>query len=140
MPYNDLREFIEAARAIGDLKEIHGASWELEIGALTEIFAERDGGPLLYFDRIPGYPASYRVVSNLITHPRRSALAMGLSPDISRTELVARWKKILKELKTRLACGGTIKDGIIELQGNHKEKAKSILVRLGFSEEQIEVY
>jgi len=57
----------------------------------------------------------------------------GLSKDVDP-------KKILKELKTRLACGGTIKDGIIELQGNHKEKAKSILVRLGFSDEQIEVY
>ena len=42
MPFNDLREFIEAAREIGDLKEIHGAHWDLEIGALTEIFASRD--------------------------------------------------------------------------------------------------
>lgn len=48
-------------------------------------------------------------------------------------------KKVLKELKTRLACGGTLKDGIIELQGNHKIKAKSILVKLGFQEDQIEV-
>lgn len=115
MPFNDLREFIEAARAIGDLKEIHGASWDLEIGALTEIFAERDGGPLLYFDRIPGYPPSYRVVSNLITHPRRSALALGLSPDISRTELVARWKKILRELRPippRIVSNGPLTENV----------------------------
>jgi translation initiation factor 1 len=48
-------------------------------------------------------------------------------------------KKILKELKTRLACGGTLKDGNIELQGNHKSKVKSILVKMGFPEDQIEV-
>ena len=48
-------------------------------------------------------------------------------------------KSILKELKTRLACGGTLKDSIIELQGNHKNKVKSILMKLGFSNEQIEV-
>ncbi len=48
-------------------------------------------------------------------------------------------KHILKELKTRLACGGTCKDGIIELQGDHRAKVKSILIKLGFSEEQIEV-
>ncbi len=48
-------------------------------------------------------------------------------------------KRILKELKTRLACGGTIKDGVIELQGAHKDKVKAILVKLGFPEDQIEV-
>ena len=48
-------------------------------------------------------------------------------------------KRILKELKTRLACGGTIKDGNIELQGEHKKKVKEILKKIGFSEEQIEV-
>ena len=42
MPFNDLREFIEAARSIGDLKEIHGAHWDLEIGALTEVFVSRE--------------------------------------------------------------------------------------------------
>ncbi|MBI4021511.1 MAG: translation initiation factor [Candidatus Aenigmarchaeota archaeon] len=48
-------------------------------------------------------------------------------------------KNVLKELKTRLACGGTIKDGMIELQGNHRDKVKAILEKLGFSPEQIEV-
>jgi len=48
-------------------------------------------------------------------------------------------KKILKELKHKLACGGTIKNDVIELQGNHKHKVKEILKKMGFSEEQIEV-
>lgn len=48
-------------------------------------------------------------------------------------------KKALKELKNSLACGGTLKDGVIELQGNHSAKIKHILVRLGFNSEQIEV-
>ncbi|MBL7206271.1 MAG: stress response translation initiation inhibitor YciH [Candidatus Aenigmarchaeota archaeon] len=49
-------------------------------------------------------------------------------------------KQILKELKTKLACGGTINDnGNIELQGNHKDKIKTLLVKLGFAEDQIEV-
>ncbi|MBI4019980.1 MAG: stress response translation initiation inhibitor YciH [Candidatus Aenigmarchaeota archaeon] len=55
----------------------------------------------------------------------------GLSKDVDP-------KKILKELKTRLACGGTLKDTTIELQGNHKEKVVQILMKLGFSKEQIE--
>ena len=48
-------------------------------------------------------------------------------------------KKILKELKNRLACGGTLKDNIIELQGDHKKKALDVLVKLGFSRDQINV-
>ena len=47
-------------------------------------------------------------------------------------------KKVLKELKQGLACGGTIKNGIIELQGDHKSKVKPILIKIGFAEESIE--
>ncbi len=46
-------------------------------------------------------------------------------------------KKIAKTLKNELACGGTYKDGAIELQGDHTKRIKEILVKLGFSEESI---
>ena len=54
MPFNDLREFIDAARKLGQVKEIHGAHWNLEIGALTEMFAFKEPSPLVLFDQIPG--------------------------------------------------------------------------------------
>ncbi len=47
-------------------------------------------------------------------------------------------KKIAKELKNGLACGGTVKNQTIELQGEHSKKIKPILVELGFDEESIE--
>ncbi|NCO18000.1 stress response translation initiation inhibitor YciH [Candidatus Pacearchaeota archaeon CG09_land_8_20_14_0_10_30_9] len=47
-------------------------------------------------------------------------------------------KKIAKELKNRLACGGTMKDGVIELQGEHSKKIKPLLEKLGFDPESIE--
>ena len=46
-------------------------------------------------------------------------------------------KDIAKKLKTELACGGTIKGGVIELQGDHRKKIKEKLVKLGFKKEQI---
>lgn len=50
-----------------------------------------------------------------------------------------RAKEVASQLKSKLACGGTYKNGRIELQGNHKNKLKNILVKLGYSEQQIEV-
>jgi len=47
-------------------------------------------------------------------------------------------KKIAKALKNELACGGTYKDNIIELQGDHTKKIKPVLVELGFEEESID--
>ncbi len=46
-------------------------------------------------------------------------------------------KDLLKKLKTKLACGGTAKNGMIELQGSHLEKVKNELIKLGFNENSI---
>lgn len=48
-------------------------------------------------------------------------------------------KELASQLKSKLACGGTFKNGHIELQGNHKVRVKEILLKLGYSEEQIEI-
>lgn len=46
-------------------------------------------------------------------------------------------KDLTKNLKSQLACGGTAKEGVIELQGNHVNKVVEALVKLGFSKEGI---
>jgi translation initiation factor 1 len=48
-------------------------------------------------------------------------------------------KDLAKKLKTKLACGGTFKNGRIELRGEHKGKLRGLLVEFGFPEEKIEV-
>ncbi|MDT7891775.1 MAG: stress response translation initiation inhibitor YciH [Thermoproteota archaeon] len=45
--------------------------------------------------------------------------------------------EITKHLKSKLACGGTYKNGRIELQGAHKLAVKQILQSLGYPEENI---
>ena len=47
-------------------------------------------------------------------------------------------KNIAKSLKNELACGGTYKNGMIELQGDHTKKIKPLLIELGFEAESIE--
>ncbi|MCL5413049.1 MAG: hypothetical protein M1569_01445, partial [Candidatus Marsarchaeota archaeon] len=48
-------------------------------------------------------------------------------------------EKTAKELKTELACGGTYKNGIIELQGEHKDAVKKALLEMGYPEESIDI-
>ena len=42
---------------------------------------------------------------------------------------------LAKQLKTRCASGGTVKEGNIELQGDHKRKVQNVLEDLGFKAE-----
>ena len=48
-------------------------------------------------------------------------------------------KNVLKELKTKFACGGTYKNKTVELQGNHLRRVKEVLAKMGFPEEKIEI-
>ena len=47
--------------------------------------------------------------------------------------------KIAKDLKRKLACGGTSKNNVIELQGDHTHKVKNVLIDMGFSGDMIYV-
>lgn len=51
----------------------------------------------------------------------------------------ARLDESAKELKHKLACGGTAKNGLVILQGDHTRKMKGILVAMGYPAEVISV-
>ena len=65
---------------------------------------------------------------------KKGTMIEGLDPKINNLESVA------KELKGKYACGGTAKEGYIFLQGDHRDTIKDALVKLGFSEEKIELH
>lgn len=48
-------------------------------------------------------------------------------------------KEITKSFKTKIGTGGTFKNGQIELQGDHRDTVKDLLIKTGFSEDSIEV-
>jgi translation initiation factor 1 len=64
---------------------------------------------------------------------KTSTVIEGIDPKLSDMQ------HLVKELKSKLACGGTAKDGFIMLQGDHREDVKSYLVKFGFTESAIEV-
>jgi len=52
----------------------------------------------------------------------------GIKSDIDINELA-------KTLKTQCASSGTVKNGNIELQGDHKKKVQEALMKIGFNAE-----
>ncbi|MFX1509071.1 MAG: translation initiation factor [Promethearchaeota archaeon] len=54
------------------------------------------------------------------------------SRDISLSELVTK-------LKMKCACGGSAKEGIIVLQGDHRHHIKNILGDLGFPADNVDI-
>ena len=92
MAFKDLREFVDAAEALGEVKRLEGAHWDLEIGCITEMVAEQEG-PMLLFDAITGYPKGFRVAANPLGTAKRLALALGLPTDFSKMEILQAWRE-----------------------------------------------
>lgn len=47
-------------------------------------------------------------------------------------------KDLAKKLKSKFACGGTVKNNTIELQGDQFSRVKKVLVEFGFDSSTIE--
>jgi translation initiation factor 1 len=56
---------------------------------------------------------------------------------LSKDETTLR--EVAHKLKHSLATGGTGKDGIVLLQGDHRDRAKEELMKMGYSDSRIEV-
>ncbi len=111
-PFDDLRSFIETAKEIDEYREINGADWNREIGALTEAAAELiTDPPMLIFDNIKGYPPGFRLVSLSVASVKRAALAWGLPIDKHKMELIRLGTKKLAAARTNLTPPKKVKTG-----------------------------
>ncbi|MBI4333176.1 MAG: UbiD family decarboxylase [Chloroflexi bacterium] len=98
--YKDLREYIADVRQRDHVKVIEGADWDLELGLITEATLKKADPPLLIFDRIKGYAAGYRVLTNLLNTPKRTAMTLGLPVELRGLEMVKRWReKVQREFR-----------------------------------------
>ena len=58
-------------RSIGELKDVTGADWSLELGAISELNVKRAPAPALLFDEVAGYPKGFRVLTCSTSSPAR---------------------------------------------------------------------
>ncbi|HKX18548.1 MAG TPA: UbiD family decarboxylase, partial [bacterium] len=81
-----------------ELKTVHGAHWDVEIGVITEIVMNRHG-PAVLFDRIADYPAGHRIVVNALGGAKRLAHTLGLPPDRDVRDLLKLWQEKRRSMK-----------------------------------------
>ena len=67
----DLRAWLSDIRKIGELRDVSGADWNLELGAISELNVKKDLPPALLFDEIAGYPKGFRVLTCSTSSPAR---------------------------------------------------------------------
>jgi UbiD family decarboxylase len=67
----DLRAWLAAIEKLGELREVRGADWNLELGAISELNVKREGAPALLFDEVKGYPKGFRVLTCSTSSPVR---------------------------------------------------------------------
>src|SRR3990172_11487848 len=96
--FSDLRAYIEKCEQEGQLKQFEGVDWDLELGVITEIEAQKPNAPMLLFDKIAGYPAGYRVATNLFANTKRMAWLIGMppAPNMNETDIIRFWRARVK--------------------------------------------
>src|SRR5207253_10031573 len=94
-PYEDVRQWLDLVEAMGELKHIKGADWNLEIGAMSELIYRERGGtiPALLFDRIKGYPDGFSILFGQHCSHRRLALAAAFPMDNVGLQLDSRFNE-----------------------------------------------
>ena len=94
----------------------------------------------------PGIPSSYEEIEEIIL--KEGSIYIKIYTEVAKfkklvTILEGIPKKdlenVAKYLKKKLACGGTSKDGLIILQGDHKKKVPELLLEIGYKKDQIQV-
>jgi UbiD family decarboxylase len=91
-----MRTWMQVVEGMGQLVRVDGASWDLEMGAVADVvFRESPLRPCVLFDNVPGYPAGFRVLVNLLGTLERQALTMGLAHTTSAVEFTDRLRRKL---------------------------------------------
>lgn len=84
--YDDLREWLVLAEALGEVRTVRGASWQEDIGLAAEAVLRLENGPCVVFEDVPGCPPGFRLLMNMFAGTRRG-MTLGFSDRLSKYEL-----------------------------------------------------
>src|SRR5947199_4533091 len=115
MSIQDLRDWIALMDSAGELRKVHGADSDVELGVIVDQYQRRMELPALLFDEIKGYPKGFRVLANTFTSARRIALTLKLPAGSGKMDLVQAWRKYAREypkIAPRWVSDGPVNENI----------------------------
>jgi 3-polyprenyl-4-hydroxybenzoate decarboxylase len=86
----DLRAWLDEARKLGEVKDVRGADWNLELGAISELNVKKESPPALLFDEIAGYPKGFRVLTCSTSSPGKLSSILRLGVEKVHHDLVQK--------------------------------------------------
>jgi len=115
----DLRVWLSEVKKLGELREVTGADWNLELGAISELNVKQDLPPALLFDEIAGYPKGWRVLTCSTSSPARLSSILRLPLQTTHKGLVealrgkpAQWQKDASAFHPEIVSAGKILENI----------------------------
>src|SRR5207302_5141007 len=84
--YDDLRQWLEAARNLGEVKDVSGLSWQQDIGMVAGVALHDDSAPCFVFGDVPGTIAGSRLLVNFFGGKRKN-MTLGFPGDLDKIEL-----------------------------------------------------
>ncbi len=107
MAHKDLRSFLAAIEASGDLININDqVDWDEELSGIGRLSCERNG-PAFMFNNIKDYTSDWRILANPVAGWRRFAVALGLPADTPIRKLY----DLYAEREQKLIPPTIVKDG-----------------------------
>jgi 4-hydroxy-3-polyprenylbenzoate decarboxylase len=97
--YDDLREWLDHAERLGEVRHVKGATWQEDIGLAAEAILRAENGPCVVFDDIPGCPKGFRLLLNIFAGTRRN-MTFGFPDHLGKWELSEAYRDAyLRDMK-----------------------------------------
>src|SRR5262249_46139588 len=118
--FGDLRGWIEALKAQGELAEIDAeVDWNIELGTIMRLAQGPATGKPLIFKNIkdtnPATSRCRRIFGSALNNYRRIAMMLGLPPDAHPRELVKIGRTILTgSIAPKIVATGPVKENILK--------------------------
>ena len=116
LAYTDLREWIEEARKLGEVREVKGLNWQEEIGMASEVIPHDESAPAVLFEDVPGTLPGSRVLVNFFGGLRQR-MTLGFPTHLNKLELSEAFRTNymvdLKRIEPRYVNDGPIFENII---------------------------
>src|ERR1700730_18056761 len=114
--YDDLRQWIDEARKLGEIKEVQGLTWQSEIGMVAEMALHDDNAACFIFEDVPGTIKGSRVLVNFFGGKRKN-MTLGFLTGLSKIELSEGFRTHfmgpMKRIEPRYVNDGPIFENVI---------------------------